>query len=676
MMETFRQTSVVILLLVFVGTTIDAGAFAAVVDERANDLAALRQYPILKDRFEKKAVDQGPILRIYASPRFEWKDDRTAAYLFSSTDGKKLMIDLTPPIDWNMLDLTDRTHADNLAALFFLNGRKNDDPSTEKMLPVVLDWIRANSKKYEGGKKTKDRVDWSWMDTSTTARFMRFCYFFVEVYPDRNISDENIRTIYDSLVQHIEFLSLRQHVDANHNHGFFHLLCFIAGLEYLKTAFPDLPCENIRKDAIAFFREVVDNRFTADAVLKEHSPGYHFTLYNVMKHFVEKRPPRELVSYLDEHILNMEKYLYYATMPNGVFAGFGDTYGSTPCLLKHYHSAPKFSLLLAGLQGELSDDCAREHALGLFPRSGYVAYKDNHSYLGMQSAFFSPAHKHADHQTIIWYDEGQVILSDAGTATMNPLLPRDSFLRKEGHFYASPQRIHVESTRAHNTVEINGRNHVRVGKPYGSGTVDAEDDGEVFRATGIVPHADAIHLRQLIFKPGKHLVVVDRLEPVSEKKNTYRQYFTLPPELLAVTDGKGQTDFKVPLSEGKNLYIKGFVPDGTLLGCDQARGMPEKIDLGTGENLNIEQLKDIRGWVSRGGDFIPTTSLCFRTESDEPVTFVTIFDIADIAPENFQVKKNDNSVIDIRWDSSGKSNCYSVDCRIPAYVRAPMTSAP
>jgi hypothetical protein len=46
--------------------------------------------------------------------------------------------------------------------------------------------------------------------------------------------------------------------------------------------------------------------------------------------------------------------------------------------------------------------------------------------------------------------------------------------------YSDPNRIYVETTRAHNTVEIDGLSHPRRNvQPYGSGLVGWGEQGEL-----------------------------------------------------------------------------------------------------------------------------------------------------------------------------------------------------
>ena len=68
------------------------------------------------------------------------------------------------------------------------------------------------------------------------------------------------------------------------------------------------------------------------------------------------------------------------------------------------------------------------------------------SQLVFSAQFHSRQHKHADHLNILYHLNNQPLLVDAGTYTYQ---------------YDIPERMYCESTRAHNTVEIDELNYSR-----------------------------------------------------------------------------------------------------------------------------------------------------------------------------------------------------------------------
>src|SRR5690606_872956 len=134
-------------------------------------------------------------------------------------------------------------------------------------------------------------------------------------------------------------------------------------------------------------------------------------------------------------------------------------------------------LCTAGQQGE-----APEEDLAWFPESGYAIVRNDWNtrplseqlFLFLNGAFHSQAHRHADDLSILWYDRGRPILVDSGKYSYN----RDSW------------RDYVRSTRAHNTVEIDGEDYsIRRKDAYGSALKGYQRFGNAFLLVAETRHA-------------------------------------------------------------------------------------------------------------------------------------------------------------------------------------------
>src|SRR6478609_370100 len=179
----------------------------------------------------------------------------------------------------------------------------------------------------------------------------------------------------------------------------------------------------------------------------------------------------------------------------------------------------------------------------VFPKSGYFVVRGKANppsehvsagYLAQIAAFHSRTHKHADDLSFIWYDRGAQLLVDAGRYGYFGKAEQGSELWKDGFWYADPNRVYCESTRAHNAVEIDGRNYGRKGvKPYGSAlsrTGSLRD--EIFFSECEAKHFKSIrHVRVLLYRPSEWLVVCDWLHDNVEAEHDYRQWFHFAPEL-------------------------------------------------------------------------------------------------------------------------------------------------
>jgi hypothetical protein len=109
-------------------------------------------------------------------------------------------------------------------------------------------------------------------------------------------------------------------------------------------------------------------------------------------------------------------------------------------------------------------------------------------------------HKHADCLSLIWQDRGEWLLVDSG---------------KYG-YQRDRMRRYFRSTRAHNTVEADGRDWSRAtADAYGSGMRRVEPLGGGWIIEAEAPHRreGLTHRRVALFRPHRFLLVLDRLAP-------------------------------------------------------------------------------------------------------------------------------------------------------------------
>jgi hypothetical protein len=203
--------------------------------------------------------------------------------------------------------------------------------------------------------------------------------------------------------------------------------------------------------------------------------------------------------------------LGWMVQPDGTLVQFGDSPETRVVRPEAESIDPQTHYILS--DGERGERPSVE--LAVFPDGGYAFVRSpqpegpgtlrDSGYLA-----FSAAHKHADDLNLIWFDRGHQILTDGGRFGYGDLLPTDSPLRREGFYYAAPERRYVESTMAHNTLMLDGRNHERrTRSPYGSGLGECTEHDGVFDLSGRVNHADYIHRRRLVYRPGKELLIKD-----------------------------------------------------------------------------------------------------------------------------------------------------------------------
>jgi hypothetical protein len=236
------------------------------------------------------------------------------------------------------------------------------------------------------------------------------------------------------------------------------------------------------------------------------------------------------------------------------------------------------------------------------------------SYLTLTAGFHSRTHKHADDLSVTWFDGGQELLVDAGRFGYLDQLPRNSPARREGYFYGRPERQYVESTRAHNTAEMDGRNHERRTRPpYGSALRSAEQRDGHFRLVGEVDHGLWSHRRQVVLRPGRWLSVTDRVVWRDDAEHDMRIWWNLPGELPRPSVDGSRIGFSLAPGAGQpSLWIE-----------ELRSAAPIEPDRGATEPL--------RGWRSRKDlELTPAWSTGFVARGRRRHTFVTLFTLGAV----------------------------------------------
>ena len=331
--------------------------------------------------------------------------------------------------------------------------------------------------------------------------------------------------------------------DANlrrNNHGLYQAFGQVAsGTRLRRRGVPG--AEAMREQGLARLNELVAIQFAADGIHKEHSPGYQWAVANILERIVSGLDADlpELRRLLDR----VDEGLRWLQTPTGARVNFGDTDASG--------RAPEPSAIPEPGKVE-----ARTFAEGGYwvlrgrPERPDTVSADPEGpegldYLALASAFHSRTHKHADDGTFVWHERGRPMLIDGGRHNYQGRQETGSALWHDGYWYAAPERVHVERTRAHSTIEIDGRNQPRKGvEPYGSGivgsgVVDLGAGGHVFHvaceARSLRGHVDPAtgerkpidHVRILAARLGWWVVCIDVVR--GRAPSAARQWFNLAP---------------------------------------------------------------------------------------------------------------------------------------------------
>ena len=339
-------------------------------------------------------------------------------------------------------------------------------------------------------------------------------------------------------------------------------------------------------------------------------------------------------------------------MPNGLLANFGD---SDRRVMQR--SAEKIGLKWQTPEMQAASSLGEagqppEATTKIFEKSGYFIARDRWpasaedapscSYLAQTAAFHSRTHRHADDLSMIWYDRGSDILVDSGRYGYIGKTEKGSDLWNEGFWYSNPYRMYCETTRAHNTVEIDGRDNPRRGvAAYGSaiGRWGTADGGVVFCETEVKLFKSIRFARVLVFVPGQWLLVFDWLHDNLDATHDYRQWFHLGPELtLESEEGAGFISMLPRASQPLRIV--------SLLG-----------DVAVSEPCIGQKQPQLQGFYSPSErTALPNWAFAYEQTGKRSAVFATLFAFADKLQPAYEWSKADASGRNarLRWNDGSR----------------------
>lgn len=534
-------------------------------------------------------------------------------------------IELAPPLPWTSLarssafDLNSWKPITRLLSGYSLMGERD---LFDAAYAVIRDWVETFHP-LTGDVQTPRQLDafignqddFVWYDMSVGVRCYRLAYALEVRARDRGVPDAELEQLAASLYFHMEALSRPSFFKGHNNHGLYQALGQLAAAQ----RFIELP--KMREYAALASRrleQMIREHFFESGVHNEHSPGYHYMLLGT---FVGARNSGVLQNfYFVQMLERMEEVLTWMLLPDSTTAPIGDTdvvsVWRRPALAEAYDNRELRYLLSGG-------------KTGVEPRGGVRAYTDagyafarlkgedvdgaesGWGYMAQIAGFHSRMHKQADDLAFLWWDRGRNVLVDPGRFAFSGKTSKDTELFKDGFWYADPKRVYVETTRAHNTVEIDGRSFPRVGvKPYGSALVQAaQNDGLAVFET-FTTHFDTVeHRRLLVMKAGEFLLAIDWLNDPSGAVHDFAQCFHLAPEWIAEAGPRG--------------LVRATVEDGISLCAVDLTG---KAALGPIVRGQTEP--ELLGWsADKANSLVPASTFAFNQRGSS-ATFATVFAFA------------------------------------------------
>jgi len=504
--------------------------------------------------------------------------------------GKHEPFPITAPIDWNHLRDEDRSWSfhlhswDPIEALMVTYQLTSSSRYLDSCLEVAEDWIRSN--------------------------------------PPEDPTDDDIETDTAeslSLLDHLAYLENDENFVSHNNHGFYQAAGQLAATKRFDWL---TPMNQAEVQAAGRVNQLIDDQFTPEGVHREHSPGYHLMVYESLRAIAEAGFVEHDVA-LCQKFRKIEEALAWMIMPNGHLVMFGDTDSRSVDMRPLPDASCESQALRFGLTVGQEGQAPQER-IKAFPQSGLVVLRSDWSddpetypsasYLAQQCAFHSRTHKHADDLSFVWYDHGGEILIDPGRYGYIGETQPGSALHEDGFWYSDPKRIYVESTRAHNTVEIDGRNFQRKGrKPYGSALERyGEIDGVLFAESHVRHFRTMRHARVLLHRPHEWLIVFDWVWDNEKEDHQLRQWFHFAPALSAT------------VANTNTLYVSGTTLPGPL----QVTSLVDNAQMVTPVRGQEEPI--LQGWWSpRRGVFEPTWSVCWQQEVSTGGSFATLFAFGD-----------------------------------------------
>lgn len=436
---------------------------------------------------------------------------------------------------WNFL----LNSFDLLDALLSAHSATGEERYLAPAIKVALSWIEKHPV-VDTGQGVH-----AWYDMAVGMRAYRLAYMLDAGARQAWLSDTEVEQLRQSLELHRQELADDGKIAFHNNHGFYQVAGQLAMARRFGAFSPLMHAT--REQASKRLIAMIERQFSAEGVHNEHSPDYHRMVADTLKGIID-------AGLLDspaaiEREEQIERSLAWFIMPNGYIVNFGDS-DYRLCTRSARDAVAKWRTAEMRAAATLGDIGAREDAsYRAFNESGYFVVRGkpaagespiNGGYLAQIAAFHSRTHKHADDLSFVWYDRGAQILVDSGRYGYFGKAEQGSSLWQDGFWYSDPNRVYCESTRAHNTVEIDGRNYQRKGvKPYGSAlNRNGCLQDELFFSECELKHFKSIrHVRVLLFKPSSWLIVCDWLHDNLEQQHDYRQWFHFAPELSVQREG-------------------------------------------------------------------------------------------------------------------------------------------
>ncbi len=526
------------------------------------------------------------------------------------------LYDLNKPFNWKLSTNLSRNHRYKIQSWYMIDEvlraslSKGNEQFFEVAFRVAIDWIDC----FIFGDEINE---FTWYDMGVGQRSSLLAYITQKAIinfsdlPNTKTKQNRIKNIAKLIIAsniHVIELMDEERLASHSNHGLYQmsgLLSLVKSIPFLQSAMVGV------RFATESLEKMLSEHFFEDGFHKEHSPMYHMYVTNYLHQL-------EQANWLSDSIIlpnlakNSKSSVQKMIMPDGFFAPLGDSSLTNPAEL----------LCLFELNTDSKGKVCCPPGLH-YSEDGGVVIISHHTedgivdeHLVFSGQFHSRQHKHADDLSINYCVNGKPFLVDAGTFT---------------YHYDQPERMFVESTRAHNAVEIDGLNYSRFRVDcYGSALstlIKAEGGCTIIEGTlhhknlisSNIPNnkvkmddavkVDIIHKRLIIHQPQEIMAVIDFM--ISNEEHQYCQWFHFSRHLKTK---------KVSNSIVEILDVNGEL-HSTIHHLNKTESVSDVI------LIRGQQEPIIQGFHSTNGlELIDNDSLGFSSSSKNSV-MCTVFDL-------------------------------------------------
>ena len=534
-------------------------------------------------------------------------------------------IDLSGPIPWRGHDRSMDFHLNAWGMVYpLLAGFDllHDQLYFDVAFKVAVDWCDAHAADLEAARESPEALitryeDFAWYDMAVGLRCYKLAYMLDIVLRQESVGCDVLSRLMRTLIVHLSLLSREDFFRGHTNHGIYQALGQAAGARRFQ-AMPGMSA--IYAQAAERVVSLLNQHFFTTGVHKEHSPEYH---YMVFQSFLGAREAG-LIGQSELSLLErIENALGWMVQPDGRLAGFGDTDQKRKVkvggsLLGYRNPETRF-ILSGGAEGtrpvpglQLFLDAGYAFARA-YPSGGDAPFVET-TYLAQIAGFHSRTHKHADHLSFVWIDRGETVVIDPGRYAYSGRTEVGSALFQDGFWYSDPKRVYVESTVAHNCVQIDGRNFPRIRtKPFGSALKGGEYKDGVFVIDSEMRVFRTIRQkRTLVLIPGEFLMILDWIGDSARRPHSYVQRFHLAPEWKDVGVTSNRAVFKHCTRDDLVVTAVSLSSEVELSGPVCGATEPELL-----------------GWIAETPyDLVPAPTFAFAAEGVDTCRFVTLLAFA------------------------------------------------